>query len=204
MTATVATYPLKTGAGERPSRAEAEAAVATLLRWAGADPAREGLRDTPARVAKAYEEMFSGYATDTEALLTRTFEEVAGYDDIVLVKDIEFTSHCEHHMVPFLGRAHVAYLPAGRVLGLSKIARVVDAFSRRLQTQEALTQEIANLLQRVLAPRGVAVMMEAEHLCMSMRGVRKRGASTVTTSYLGLFREDRAERERFHALVSRP
>lgn len=187
-------------ADERPSREEAEAAVLTLLKWIGDDPAREGLRETPARVVKAYEEMFGGYETDPSDVLGRTFEEVAGYDDIVLVKDIDFHSHCEHHMVPIIGKAHVAYLPHDRVLGLSKIVRVVDIFARRLQTQEAMTSQIATAIDDALAPRGVAVMLEAEHMCMAMRGVRKNGSTTVTTRFTGSF-EDPAWQSRFTDLV---
>ena len=189
-------------ADERPSREEAEAAVLTLLKWIGDDPAREGLRETPARVVKAYEEMFGGYQTDPADVLGRTFEEVAGYDDIVLVKDIDFHSHCEHHMVPIIGKAHVAYLPHDRVLGLSKIVRVVDIFARRLQTQEAMTSQIATAIDDALAPRGVAVMLEAEHMCMAMRGVRKNGSTTVTTRFTGSF-EDPAWQSRFTGLVER-
>lgn len=172
---------------DRPSRAEAEAAVLTLLKWIGDDPSREGLRDTPARVVKAYEEMFGGYAEDPTDSLGRTFEEVAGYDDIVLIKDICFHSHCEHHMVPIIGKAHVAYLPNERVLGLSKIARVVDIFARRLQTQETMTAQIATAIDDALGPRGVAVMVEAEHMCMAMRGIRKQGSTTITTRFTGAF-----------------
>ena len=172
---------------ERPSRDEAEAAVLTLLKWIGEDANREGLVDTPKRVVKAYEEIFGGYADDPSDVLGRTFEEVAGYDDIVLVKDISFHSHCEHHMVPIIGKAHVAYLPQDRVVGLSKIARVVDIFARRLQTQEALTAQIATSIQDTLAPRGLAVMLESEHMCMAMRGIRKQGSTTITTRFLGDF-----------------
>lgn len=203
MDATVAKFPDKQEKPARPSRAEAEAAVETLLRWAGGDPSREGLRETPARVVKAYEEMFAGYREDAATILSRTFEEASGYEDIVLVKDIDFSSHCEHHVVPFMGRAHIAYLPEARVVGLSKLARVVDVFAKRLQTQEAMTQEICNAIQTNLDARGVAVMLEAEHLCMCMRGVRKRGAMTLTTSFSGVFKNERTERDRFHALVSR-
>ena len=172
----------------------------TLLKWIGDDPAREGLIDTPARVVKAYEEMFGGYANDPADVLGRTFEEVAGYDDIVLVKDIAFHSHCEHHMVPIIGKAHVGYLPHDRVLGLSKIVRVVDIFARRLQTQEAMTAQIATSIEDALAPQGVAVMVEAEHMCMAMRGIRKHGSTTVTTRFTGAF-EDAGCQARFMALV---
>jgi GTP cyclohydrolase I len=184
-----------------PTRAEAEAAVRTLLRWAGDDPAREGLVDTPRRVAKAFEELFAGYRTKHSDILDRVFEEVAGYGDIVLVRDIPFASHCEHHMIPFTGCAHIAYYPANGVVGLSKLARVVDAFARRLQTQESLTVQIADTIDEALRPRGVAVMLEAEHLCMSMRGVRKAGSSTVTTQFTGVFKDDPAEQVRFLTLV---
>ncbi|MBO6552312.1 MAG: GTP cyclohydrolase I FolE [Roseitalea sp.] len=185
---------------EKPSRAEAEAAVLTLLKWIGDDPAREGLIDTPARVVKAYEEMFGGYDSDPADILGRTFEEVAGYDDIVLVKDIAFHSHCEHHMVPIIGKAHVAYLPRERVLGLSKIVRVVDIFARRLQTQETMTAQIATSIDDALAPRGVAVMVEAEHMCMAMRGIRKHGSTTITTRFTGAF-DDPAWQNRFTDLI---
>jgi GTP cyclohydrolase I len=185
----------------RPSRLEAEEAVRTLLRWAGDDPDREGLRDTPARVARAYGELFGGYEQVPEDILSRSFEEVAGYKDIVLVKDIPFFSHCEHHMVPFFGRAHVAYLPSGRVLGLSKIARLVDLYAQRLQTQESLTAQVARALDDVVRPRGVAVMIEAEHMCMVMRGIRKQGASTVTMNFTGAFDTDPAQQARFMMLV---
>ncbi len=184
-----------------PTREEAEAAVRTLLRWAGDDPAREGLVDTPRRVAKAFEELFAGYRTKPSDILDRVFEEVAGYGDIVLVRDIPFSSHCEHHMMPFIGYAHIAYYPSKGVVGLSKLARVVDAFARRLQTQESLTVQIADTIDEALRPRGVAVMLEAEHLCMSMRGVRKAGSSTVTTQFTGVFKDDPAEQVRFLTLV---
>ena len=188
---------------DRPSRQEAEAAVRTLLRWIGEDPEREGLRDTPSRVVKAYEQLFSGYREDPGAPLKRVFEEVEGYGDIVLVRDIAFHSHCEHHMVPFMGRAHVAYYPTKGVVGLSKIARVVDSFARRLQTQEALTAQIADTIDETLGARGVAVMVEAEHLCMAMRGVQKAGVSTMTTQFTGVFRDEPAEQVRFLTLLRR-
>lgn len=187
---------------ERPSREEAEAAVRTLLRWAGDNPDREGLLETPKRVAKAYGELFSGYGMDAAEALSKVFEEVEGYDDLVLVKDIPFHSHCEHHMVPFFGKAHVAYYPEGGVVGLSKIARVVDIFARRLQTQETMTAQITEAIDEALHPRGIAVMIEAEHLCMSMRGILKSGASTVTTRFTGAFRDDPAEQMRFFAMVN--
>lgn len=185
----------------RPSRTEAEAAVRTLLAYMGEDPAREGLLDTPQRVIKAYDELFSGYGEDAEEMLGRTFGEIGSFDDFVLVKDIPFHSHCEHHMVPFVGKAHVAYFPVERVVGLSKIARVVDIFARRLQTQEHLTSQITTTLDEGLNPRGVAVMIEAEHMCMSMRGITKQGVSTVTTQFTGAFRDDPAEQVRFITLV---
>ncbi len=186
----------------RPTREEAEAAVRTLILWAGDDPDREGLRDTPQRVAKAYEELFAGYRDDASDVLARVFEEVQGYDDLVLVRDIAFSSHCEHHMVPFVGKAHIAYYPSEHgVVELSKLARLVDVFARRLQTQEALTAQIVGAIERHLQPRGCAVMIEAEHMCMSMRGVLKQGAATVTNQFTGLFRDDPAEQVRFLALV---
>jgi GTP cyclohydrolase IA len=185
----------------RPTQQEVEAAVRTLLLWAGDDPKREGLLETPQRVAKAFREMFAGYDMDPHEVLGRTFEEVAGYDDIVLVKDISFHSHCEHHMVPIIGKAHVAYLPDGRVLGLSKIARVVDIFAQRLQTQESITAQIAGAINDALTPRGVAVMVEAEHMCMAMRGIRKQGSTTITTTFTGSFRDDPAEQVRFISMV---
>ncbi|SCD24085.1 GTP cyclohydrolase I FolE [Brucella inopinata] len=186
---------------EKPGKAEAEAAVRTLLLWAGEDPDREGLLETPKRVAKAYQELFGGYSESPEEVLGTTFEEVAGYDDMVLVKDISFFSHCEHHMVPIIGKAHVAYLPEGRVVGLSKIARVVDIFARRLQTQESITAQIADSIQRILKPRGVAVMIEAEHMCMAMRGIRKQGSSTITTTFTGDFKEKADQQVRFMTLI---
>ena len=186
---------------QRPSREEAEAAVRVLLRWAGDDPSREGLLDTPKRVVKAYEELFKGYQQDAEAQLSTVFEEVEGYDDMVLVKDIPFSSHCEHHMVPFVGKAHVAYFPAEGVVGLSKLARVVEVFARRLQTQETMTAQITDTIDNALKPRGIAVLIEAEHMCMSMRGVQKQGASTITTRFTGAFRDDPAEQARFFSMV---
>lgn len=186
---------------DRPSQQEVEAAVRTLLRWTGDNPDREGLIDTPRRVANAYREIFSGYDQCPAEELGRTFEEVQGYNDMVLIKDIRFHSHCEHHMVPIIGRAHVGYLPDGRVVGLSKIARVVDIFARRLQTQEAMTAQIAGVIQDVLAPRGVAVMIEAEHMCMSMRGIRKEGSTTLTTTFTGAFRDTPEEQARFMMML---
>jgi GTP cyclohydrolase I len=200
MDAIVKNFPVLDDTG-RPTQKEAEEAVRVLLRWAGEDPAREGLKDTPARVAKAYREIFGGYDLVAEDVLGRTFEEVSGYDDIVLEKDIPFYSHCEHHMVPIIGKAHVAYLPNGRVLGLSKIARVVDIYARRLQTQEAMTAQIAKAIDETLMPRGVAVMIEAEHLCMAMRGIKKQGATTLTTTFTGAFKSEPAEQVRFMTML---
>ena len=188
-------------ATNRPSPEEVEAAVRTLIRWTGDNPDREGLIDTPSRVAKAYREMFGGYDKCPADELGRTFEEVAGYDDMVLVKDIQFHSHCEHHMVPIIGRAHVAYLPDGKVVGLSKIARVVDIFAHRLQTQESMTAQIAGVIQDVLNPRGVAVIIEAEHMCMAMRGIRKQGSTTMTSTFTGAFRDHPEEQVRFMAML---
>jgi GTP cyclohydrolase IA len=185
----------------RPSRAEAEDAVRTLLAWAGDDPSRPGLLDTPARVADAYGEYFSGYRADAAAELTTTFEETSGYDDFVLLKNIRFESHCEHHIAPFAGVAHVAYMPSTGIVGLSKLARVVEIFARRLQTQEALTSEIGLAIEQALQPKGVAVMMSAEHTCMSMRGVRQPHVTTVTSRFLGSFDTDTSLRDRFLAMV---
>lgn len=175
---------------ERPSREEAEAAVRTLLRWAGENPDREGLVETPKRVVKAYEEMFCGYNLLPEQILGTVFDEVSGYNEPVLVKDIPFYSHCEHHMVPIIGKAHIAYLPDGRVVGLSKIPRVVDAFAKRLQTQESITAQVADALYKYLKPRGVAVLIEAEHMCMAMRGVKKQGSTTITATYRGFYQDN--------------
>ena len=186
----------------RPTREAAEAAVRTLIEWAGDDPDREGLLDTPKRVVKAYEELYAGYRGDPADVLTRVFEEVHGYDDMVLVRDITFSSHCEHHMVPFTGKAQIAYYPGGHgVVGLSKLARLVDIFAKRLQTQEALTAQVIEALDVYLEPRGCAIMVEAEHMCMSMRGVRKSGSSTVTTRFRGLFETDAVAQARFFALA---
>ena len=185
----------------RPSREEAERAVRTLIAYAGDDPAREGLRDTPKRVVGAYEEFFAGYNDDPIEVLSRTFDDVGGYDDIVMLRDIELNSHCEHHMVPFIGKAHIAYFPTDRVVGLSKLARVVEVFGRRLQTQETMTAQIAETIDRVLKPKGVAVMIEAVHQCMSMRGVRKPGVATITTQFTGVFKEDPAQQARFMQLA---
>lgn len=183
-----------------PTQADAEAAVRTLLLWAGDDPEREGLLETPKRVAKAYKELFSGYTESPEEVLGTVFEEVAGYNDMVLVKDISFFSHCEHHMVPIIGKAHVAYLPDHKVVGLSKIARVVDIFAHRLQTQESITAQIADSIQTILKPRGVAVMIEAEHMCMAMRGIRKQGSITITTTFTGEMKTKVDEQVRFMTL----
>ena len=188
----------------RPTREEAEAAVRTLIRWAGDDPEREGLLDTPARVVRSYEEFYQGYAQDPVALLERTFSEVEGYDEIVLLRDIRLESHCEHHMVPIVGRAHVAYLPDRRVVGISKLARVVDAYAHRLQIQEKLTAQIADTIQAVLRPHGTAVIIEAVHECMSCRGVHKTGVSMVTSRMLGIFRENRSTRQELMAMVQAP
>jgi len=185
----------------RPTREEAEEAVRTLIAWAGDDPAREGLLDTPRRVAKAYKEFFAGYEEDPKAILSKTFKEVGGYDDIVMVKDIPFASHCEHHMVPFVGKAHIAYLPHDGVVGISKLARLVEVFSKRLQVQEVLTAQIIDAINEHLNPRGAAVMLEAEHMCMSMRGVRAHGAMTVTQRFTGVFAEEKSEQDRFFQLV---
>ena len=185
----------------KPSQKEAEEAVRTLLRYIGEDPEREGLLDTPARVVKSYAEIFGGYKESVEDVLGRTFEEVSGYDDMVMVKDIPFFSHCEHHMVPIIGKAHVAYLPDGKVLGLSKIARTVDIFAKRLQTQETMTAQIARAIDETLQPRGVAVMIEAEHMCMAMRGVQKQGSTTLTTTFTGIFKTEPAEQARFMTLL---
>ena len=189
-------------ANARPSEAEAKAAVTTLIRWAGDDPRREGLLETPSRVVRAYQQFFEGYAIDPVALLQRTFEEVEGYDEIVLLRDIRFDSHCEHHLMPILGRAHVAYLPERRVVGISKLARVVDAYARRLQIQEKMTAQIANTINEVLEPQGVAVVIEATHQCMTARGVHKAGATMVTSRMLGRFRTDPRTRREFLALIA--
>ncbi|HVH35503.1 GTP cyclohydrolase I FolE [Tahibacter sp. UC22_41] len=182
-------------------RAEAEAAIRTLLRWAGEDPAREGLLDTPRRVVDAYRDWFSGYAEDPAEYLRRTFEEVAGYDELIVLRDIEFESHCEHHMAPIIGRAHVGYLPTDKVVGISKLARVVEGFARRFQVQEKLTAQIAHCIEDVLKPRGVGVVIEAAHQCMTTRGVHKTGVSMTTSQMLGVFREDARTRAEFLQFV---
>jgi len=185
----------------RPTRAEAEAAVSTLIRWAGDDPGREGLKDTPARVVRAYEQWFAGYGEDPGAHLARTFEEVDGYDEMVVMRDIRFVSHCEHHMAPITGRAHVGYLPRTRVVGISKLARLVQAYARRLQIQERLTAAIANTLDRVLGPQGVAVVIEADHGCVRSRGVREMSATLVTSRMLGAFRDRPETRQEFMSAI---
>ncbi len=185
----------------RPSREEAESAVRTLLRWAGDDPNREGLLETPKRVTRAYEEFFVGYDVDPVGLLARTFEETDGYDEIVLLRDIRLESTCEHHMAPIIGRVHVAYLPHRRVVGISKLARVVDAYAKRLQIQEKLTAQIANTIQEVLVPRGVAVVIEAAHQCMTTRGVHKPGVTMVTSRMLGAFRDDPTTRRELLSMI---
>jgi GTP cyclohydrolase IA len=192
---------LRVNSVSRPSREEAEAAVRTLIAWAGDDPAREGLLDTPRRVTKAYREFFAGYDEDPKAILSKTFKQVGGYDDIVLVKDIPFSSHCEHHMVPFVGKAHIAYLPHDGVVGISKLARLVDVFSKRLQVQENLTAQIIDAINEHLNPRGAAVLLEAEHMCMSIRGVHAHGAKTLTQRFTGVFAEEKAEQDRFFEMV---
>jgi GTP cyclohydrolase I len=184
-----------------PTQEEAEAAVRTLIRWAGDDPTREGLLDTPKRVAKAYRELFAGYDAAPEDILARTFSDVAGYSDMVIVRDIAFHSHCEHHMVPFHGVAHIAYLPESGVLGLSKMARLVDLYARRLQTQETMTSQIAKALDESLRPEGVVVMIEAEHMCMAMRGIQKQGAKTITTTFIGRFERSAQDQSRFMMLA---
>ncbi len=186
---------------QRPSRAEAEEAVRTLIRWAGDDPTREGLRGTPDRVVRSYNEFFAGYEEDPVALLERTFEEIEGYDEMVVLRDIRMESHCEHHMVPIIGKAHVAYLPGRRVVGISKLARVVEVYAKRLQIQEKLTAQVANTLQEVLQPRGVAVVMEAGHQCMTTRGVHKHGVTMVTSRMLGAFRDDPRTRHEFLTMI---
>src|ERR1700754_1522263 len=191
-------------APNRPSREEAEKAVRTLLQWAGDNPEREGLKDTPARVAKAFEDWFSGYDQDPQAYLARTFEEVAGYDDMVILRDIRFESHCEHHLAPIIGRAHVGYLPTSKVVGISKLARVVEAYARRLQVQEKMCAQIANTIERVLKPKGVAVVIEAAHQCMTTRGVHKTGVTMVTSTMLGAFRAHDATRREFLAVIGNP
>jgi GTP cyclohydrolase IA len=189
---------------QMPTQEEAEAAIRTLLAWAGDDPSREGLIDTPRRVTKAFKEYFAGYAQDPADILDRTFAEISGYEDMVMLRDIQFSSHCEHHMAPFYGRVHVAYLPNGSVVGISKIARVVDAFAKRLQIQEAMTAQIAKAIDDNLEPRGVAVMIEAAHTCMSMRGVQKHDVATITTQFTGEFKTNAVLQARFIDMVRAP
>ncbi|MEH6663700.1 MAG: GTP cyclohydrolase I FolE [Brevundimonas sp.] len=189
------------GAIQRPSREQAMEAVRTLIAWAGDDPAREGLIDTPKRVVDAYGDWFQGYAADAAKELSRTFEDVQGYDDMVMLREIEVESHCEHHMAPFLGKAYVAYVPTEKVVGISKLARVVEIFSKRLQTQETLTQLIAQAIEDSLSPAGTAVLIDAEHQCMTTRGVHHRHVSTITTRFTGVFRSDQALQDRFLKLA---
>ena len=191
-------------AARRPSREAAERAVRTLIEWAGDDPGREGLKGTPARLAKAFEEYFSGYGTDPVELLQRTFEETDGYDEMVVLTDIRFESHCEHHLAPIIGKAHIAYLPQQRVVGISKLARLVEVYAKRLQIQEKMTAQIANTLDEVLQPKGVAVVIEAAHQCMTTRGVHKPGVAMVTSRMLGAFRTDPSTRREFLAIIGNP
>ena len=188
----------------KPSRAEAEAAIRTLIRWAGDDPDREGLVETPGRVARAYEEWFSGYDVDPIDLLQRTFEETAGYDEMVTLRDIRFESHCEHHLAPIIGTVHIGYLPDRRVIGISKLARLVEVYARRLQIQEKMTAQIANTLNEVLLPKGVAVVIEAQHQCMTTRGIHKPGVTMVTSRMLGAFRDDQSTRREFLSMIGNP
>ena len=191
------------GKPRRPTRKQAEDAVRTLLLWAGEDPAREGLVDTPKRVATAYEDWFSGYQVDPVRFLKRTFEEVEGYDEIIVLRDISFESHCEHHMAPIIGVAHVGYLPSNKVVGISKLARVVETFARRFQVQEKLTAQIANCIEEVLKPRGVGVVIDATHQCMTTRGIHKSGVSMVTSQMLGAFRKDARTRSEFLTMIGK-
>jgi GTP cyclohydrolase I len=188
----------------RPTRDEAEEAVRTLIRWAGDDPQREGLKGTPDRVVRSYEEFFAGYESDPVEILKRTFEHIAGYDEMVVLRDIRFESHCEHHILPIIGRAHVAYLPDKRVVGISKLARIVEAYARRLQIQEKMTAEIASAINQVLQPKGVAVVIDAAHQCMTTRGIHKPGVSMVTSRMLGAFRDDPATRREFLSIIGNP
>jgi|TARA_Y100000996_G_C22494931_1_gene631890 GTP cyclohydrolase I len=187
---------------KKPSRSEAEAAVKTLLAWAGEDVKREGLKDTPKRVVKAYEDWFSGYNEDPKEVLKKTFSELDGYDEIIMLRDIRIESHCEHHIAPFIGSAHVAYLPKKRVVGISKLARITRIFSKRMQVQEKLTAQIANCIQEVLSPRGVAVVIEAQHQCMTTRGINAPGISMVTSQLLGKFRTDASTRREFYSMIN--
>ena len=188
----------------KPTRDQAEKAVKTLIEWAGDNPEREGLVETPKRVVKAYEQFFEGYDQDPEEILTKTFEEVEGYDEMVIVKDIRLESHCEHHIVPILGKAHIGYIPNNRVVGISKLARIVDVFGKRLQTQETMTSQIANVIQKVLDPKGVAVVIDASHQCMTTRGVHKPESSTVTSAMKGVFKENAVARNEFLSFVTLP
>ena len=187
---------------QKPSRSDVEAAIRTIIRWAGDDPARDGLTETPARVTRAYEEFFKGYGEDPEAILKKTFEEIEGYDEMIVLRGIRFESHCEHHMAPIIGKAWVAYIPKGRVVGISKLARVVDAYAKRLQIQEKMTAQIANTIHKVLEPEGVAVVIKAEHHCMTTRGVHKHGTDMVTSRMLGVFRDNPITRQEFLAIVT--
>ncbi|GAB2177142.1 GTP cyclohydrolase I FolE [Dongia sp. agr-C8] len=196
--------PARSSKASKPSQADAEEAVRTLIRWAGDDPKREGLLETPARVARAYKEFFRGYGVDPEGVLKRTFEETDGYDEMIVLKDMRFESHCEHHMAAIIGRAHIAYLPSKRVVGISKLARLLDVYAKRLQIQEKLTAQIANTLNEVLQPRGVAVVIDASHQCMTTRGVHKPGTSMVTSRMLGAFRSDASTRREFLAFIGMP
>ncbi len=198
----VAREKIKKAGRRRPDRADVEAAVRLLIEWTGDDPDREGLLDTPARVVRAYEEMFVGYNTDPSELLGRTFEETDDYDDMIVLRNMRLESHCEHHIVPIIGKAHVAYLPDKRVVGISKIARVVEVYAKRLQIQETLTTQIANTIQNVLQPQGVAVVIEAAHMCMTTRGIRKPGVSMFTRRFLGAFKTDRDLRQEFLASIA--
>ncbi|HEU0071893.1 MAG TPA: GTP cyclohydrolase I FolE [Alphaproteobacteria bacterium] len=191
----------KPAAPRKPTRDEAEAAVRTLLRWAGDDPTREGLIGTPDRVVRSYEEFFAGYEVDPKSILARTFEETDGYDEMVVLRDIRFESHCEHHLVPIIGKAHIGYLPNKRVVGISKLARVLEAYAKRLQIQEKMTSQIANTINDVLQPRGVAVVIEASHQCMTTRGVHKPGVAMVTSKMLGVFRSDDKTRREFLSMI---
>jgi GTP cyclohydrolase I len=193
--------PARSRGAAKPNQTDAEDAVRTLIRWAGDDPAREGLRETPARVVRAYKEFFRGYGVDPEGVLKRTFEETDGYDEMIVLKDIRFESHCEHHLAPIIGRAHIAYLPSKRVVGISKLARLLDVYAKRLQIQEKLTAQIANTLNDVLQPRGVAVVIDASHQCMTTRGVHKPGTSMVTSRMLGAFRDDANTRRELLAMI---
>ena len=201
MDAIVDKKPLKAASKKKPTQQEAEEAVRTLISWAGDDPEREGLLDTPKRVVKAYNEFFNGYEEDAVKVLSRTFEEVGGYDDIVMLRDIDLNSHCEHHMIPFIGKCHVAYFPTDKVVGISKLARVVEIYSRRLQTQETMTAQIVEAIDLSLKPKGVAVMIEAVHQCMSLRGIQKPNVATITTQFTGLFKDDPAQQVRFLTLA---